>query len=65
MNEKLLQAMVVVILKAIPPDQIRDFAGHVLGFVREKVVGSGSKIDDAVLIPMIDLVEAAFGISES
>jgi hypothetical protein len=64
MNEKLLQVLVVVVMKAISPDQVRDFAGHVLGYVRQKVVGSGSKIDDAVLIPVIDLLEAAFGISE-
>jgi len=64
MKEEILSALVRVLITLLTPELLKSFAGIILKFARDFVLGTASDIDDMLVIPMIDLVERTFDITE-
>lgn len=64
MQALLLQSIVKVLLMTLTPDKIRDFADMALDFVENQVLGSASKVDDRLVLPLCDAIRAALSIPD-
>jgi hypothetical protein len=64
MKAKLITALIGMILKMLTPDLLKSFADMVLDFVEDKVEGSASTVDDAIVLPMCSMVRSAFNIPD-
>lgn len=57
-----VQCGIKILMAQLPPEKLRKFAENTLEFAREEVLGTKSTVDDAIVLPIIDLVENAFGL---
>lgn len=64
MKERLIQFFVAFLLKNISEESLRELTDKLLDFVEAKVKESKSEWDDALLLPLCDIVRRAFGIEE-
>ena len=46
-------------------DELRAIAGWILGFGEDYVLGTASKIDDALALPMFNMIRVALGIPDN
>jgi hypothetical protein len=65
MKAKLITTLIGLILKMLTPELLKSFADTVLDFVEDKVKGTESTVDDAIVLPMCDMIRAAFNIPDN
>ena len=64
MKEKLILNLIGMLMGLLTPELLRQFAESVIEFAEAKVLGSKSKVDDALVLPVCDLLRTAFGLSD-
>ena len=64
MKAQAIQILVSLLMKVLTPDLLKLFAKMVIDFIREQVLGSASKIDDMVVLPIIGVLEETFDIEK-
>lgn len=64
MKAQAIQILISVLMKVLTPDLLKQFAAMVIDFIREQVLGSASKIDDIVVLPIIDTFEETFDLND-
>ena len=64
MKAALIKLLIQVILTVLTQDKLREFADMVLDFVEDKVKGSSSSIDDALVLPICDQIREAFNLPD-
>ena len=65
MKGKLLIVLVQLIMKMLTPDLLKVFADRVLDFAEDYVLGSKSKIDDALVLPVCGMIRTTFDIPDN
>ena len=65
MKEKMISALLQVLLTMLTPDLLRSFADMALDFVEEKVLGTASTVDDKLVLPLCEQLRTAFGIEDN
>lgn len=64
MKKKLLTMLITVVLEMLNEKTIKDFADNILDYIEDKVLASGSKWDDKIVLPICEKVREAFNISD-
>jgi len=62
MREKLLITLVNTFMSLLTPELIKKFAETVLDFIEDQVKGSKSTVDDALVLPICDIIRKAFNV---
>lgn len=65
MQKQLLSVLIGLIMKVLTPELLKDFVDMALDFVEDKVLGSKSKVDDAVVLPLCDMIRKAFNVPDN
>jgi len=64
MKAKLIINLIGMLVGLLTPELLRDLAESVIEFAEAKVIGSKSKIDDALVLPLCQLLRTAFDLSD-
>jgi hypothetical protein len=64
MKAKIIGMIVGQLLALLSPDLLKRAVDRLLDFVKEQVLGSASPIDDAIVIPLCDMIRKAFDIPD-
>ena len=64
MKQKLLLMLISTILQMLTPQLLKEFADKVLDFCEEKVLGSKSKLDDRLILPICNNIRTTFDIPD-
>ncbi len=62
--EPVVGAFMDVLVAQIPEDKLQDVADELLDKIEDLVDGTGTKLDDAIVEPVIAKVRATFGIED-
>ena len=62
LQKTVMVALVKAISAALTPELFKEFATKVIDFCEAKILGSASKVDDKLLLPVISAVRAAFNL---
>lgn len=65
MKAKLITMLISLILQLFTPELLKSFADTVLDWVEDKVLGSASKVDDALVLPLCNMIRSAFDIPDN
>lgn len=65
MKNQLFATLIQALLSMLSPDLLRQFADMVLDFAEDYVLGSKSKIDDAIVLPICQTIRATFNIPDN
>ncbi len=65
MQSKMIGMLVQVLLSALTPELLKNFADMALDFVEDKVLGSKSKIDDMTVLPICKMIRMTFDIPDN
>ena len=65
MKAKIIGLVVGQLLALLSPDLLKDAVDQLLDFIEDKVLGSASSIDDAIVIPICDMIRKAFDIPDN
>jgi hypothetical protein len=65
MQAKLIVKVISMLLSLLTPELLKAFADMVLDFAEECVIGTASKVDDKLILPICDLLRAAFDIPDN
>jgi len=60
MKEKLLAALINVVIEYLTPERVAQFVHMILDFVETEIHESDSKIDDMLILPVCDQLRQAF-----
>ena len=58
----LLGALVQALLKVLPDDIIKESLGELTASIRKKVKESKNKVDDTIVLPILDVLEKQLGL---
>lgn len=64
MKTLLLNQLIKTIMTILSPELLKKFADTVLDFVEDYVEGTKSSIDDALVLPLCDLIRTTFNIPD-
>ena len=64
MEERLFSYFMALVIKTLSEETLRELADRVIDFVEEKVVASEAKWDNAVILPLCDVVRRAFNVED-
>ncbi len=59
-----VSAVLTALIKNLPEDLIKDSLSKFIGYIREKVEESSNKLDDAIVLPLLDVLERQLGIDK-
>jgi len=62
--QKLLPVLIQALLALLTPELMKKFADMVLDFAEEFVLGTKSKLDDAIVFPLCETIRATFNIPD-
>jgi hypothetical protein len=62
---QLMAALVGMIMKMLSPDLLKQFIDMALDFVEDKVLGTASTIDDAIVLPICNMIREAFNVPDN
>ena len=65
MKAKLLAMLVGAVMEVLTPDLLKKFIDMVLDFVEDKVEGSKSTVDDAIVLPLCSMIRTAFDVPDN
>ena len=61
----LIKAILNVLMTVLTKDLLVKFADTVLDFVEDYVLGTKSEIDDALVLPLCDLIRKSFDVPDN
>ena len=64
MKNKLLTTLISMTLSMLTPELLKQFADMFLDFIEDYVLGTKSKVDDAVILPMIGMIRQTYDIPD-
>jgi hypothetical protein len=64
MKAKIIGMVVGQLLALLSPDLLKDAVDQFLDFIEDRVLGSASPIDDAIVIPICTMIREAFDIPD-
>lgn len=64
MKKFLINKMVSLLLGALSPEVLRNAVDALLDSIENAVEGSGNKVDDAIVLPLCNLVREAFDVPD-
>jgi len=64
MKNKLFGMLINILLSVLTPELMKDFADMALDFVEERVLGTKSKVDDALVLPVCAMIRKTFDIPD-
>ena len=64
MKAQLLAMLVGAILKMLTPELMKNFLDLTLDFVEQKVQGTQSTVDDAVVLPICNMIRLSFDVPD-
>ena len=64
-KKKLVSVFVGILISLLTADKIKSFVADFIATIRTKIKDSATKIDDAVVLPLLDLLEEAFYIDDT
>lgn len=64
-KENIIQQAVTALIGSLPPDLMRDGADRILDVIERLIEESDTKIDDAVVMPLIRLLRTSFSIPDN
>ena len=64
MKAKLIGSLIGMLLQLLTPELLKEFTDNALDFIEAKVLGSKSKIDDAIILPLCATIREAFNIPD-
>jgi len=64
MQAVIIQKLLGVVLATVSDAILKAIAEAVIGVVREKVVESENRIDDLIVLPLLDKLEVAFELDD-
>jgi hypothetical protein len=65
MKAQLIQMLVSLLMRILTPDLLKKFADMTLDFIENYVAGTKSKIDDALILPLCDMIRKSFDIPDN
>lgn len=65
MKAQLMSMLIGMIMKMLTPDLLKQFVDTALDFVEDKVAGTASTVDDAVVLPICVMIREAFNIPDN
>jgi hypothetical protein len=65
MQKQLLANLVAALLTLFDSDLLKKFADTIIDFAENFVLGTKSKVDDKLVLPLCDLVRKTFGIEDN
>lgn len=65
LKAKLLAMLVQMLMQMLTPDLIKKFIDMLLDFVENFVLGTKSTVDDAIVLPMTDMIRQAMNIPDN
>ncbi len=64
MKTQLISMLVPILTRVLDEKLLRQFADMTLDFIEESVLGSKSTIDDALVLPVCDMIRKTFDIED-
>jgi len=64
-KEMIIRQAASALINAIPPDALAKGADQLLDLVEDMVENSDTKVDDAVVLPLIKLIRTSFQIPDN
>jgi len=61
---KMIEMLLGFVLKQLSPDQLKEFGDMALDFIENKVQASESKLDDALVLPICNMIRSTFDIPD-
>jgi len=61
---KLLALLIQAFLAMLTPELLKKFADMILDFAEEYVLGTASTVDDAIILPICELIRKTFDIPD-
>ena len=65
MQAKLLGFLISQFLRLVTPDLVKMVADMFLDFIEKFVLGTASKVDDAIVLPICKMVRVTFDIPDN
>ena len=65
MKNEIIVKLLAMLLKLLEPEMLRGAVDKVLDYVEEKVKESGSKYDDVLVLPLIEMIRNTFNIPDN
>ena len=65
MKAKIIGIVVGQLLELLSPNLLKQAVDQLLDFIEDRVLGSASPIDDAIVIPLCDMIRKAFDIPDN
>ena len=64
MLKTVLMQLVPLFLSLLTPDLLKNFADTLLDWIEDYVTGTASTVDDAIVLPMCEMIRNAFNIPD-
>jgi len=64
MKSKMIGVLISMLMKTLTPELLKSFADMALDFVEEKVKGTKSPVDDAIVLPICSMIRSAFDVPD-
>ena len=65
MQGKAIEILVAMLVKMFDADLMKEFAAALITWVEERVIGTASPLDDAIVLPLCSAVRRAFGLEKT
>ncbi len=62
MQGKAIEILIAMLVKMFDADLMKEFAEHLIQWVENRVIGTASPLDDAIVLPLCSAVRSAFGL---
>ncbi len=60
----LLKQLISVLMGMLTPKLLKGFARTIVNWSREYVIGTENKVDDRIVLPLLDMIETTFDIPD-
>lgn len=64
MKARMVMTLIQALMTILTPELVEGLAKMVINWARTAVLGSASKVDDAIVLPLLDTIENAFGLDD-
>lgn len=64
MQTRVLEMAITMFVKLLTPEALRRFAGVVLDFIENAVLGTASDVDDRIVLPLAGMIRQTFGLED-
>lgn len=65
MKEQLIGMLLGMVMKMFSPEILREFMDKILDAIEDAVAKSENTVDDAVVLPLVNMIREAFNIPDN